>query len=313
MPTERLNQYSKPRLREPRALNRLARRFIVWLYTHARIAPAEVVNIDNSLERASELLNQGYGLWILGTHFSKREGFDMDILPAQFIPELNSRILVSPISLHQRLDHPHMIDFVSWLTAATITPVVNADAMKENNRNEAERRLKREITLGEGVRPYARLVGEATRKGGAAAIAPQAGRRTSLELSQAKAKTVEYLLALSKTERDSKLAFLFMSMSPMEKVDYEEIKDSFNLKMKYKITFATLTLSEIYDLLDKVNERLAISPIEEKKQLSMDELILIILSLPISPDYNKIDPAYADLLASTIEIDAMEAIPTQHE
>ncbi|OGK14690.1 hypothetical protein A3C98_03620 [Candidatus Roizmanbacteria bacterium RIFCSPHIGHO2_02_FULL_37_15] len=309
MPKEKFSLFPKPKLRQPSLPNALARRLVVGLLNTLPIAPAEVYNVDYSLQQASDLLRNGYKLWILGTHFSKREGPELAVRPAQYIAGLTRRPIVLPISLHQYFENQISVDLLSRITAVTILPVVNDDVMREENRLLIEAKLGRSPEKGEGARHYARLVNRATSQGGIAGIAPQAGRRQSLELSQAEVKAVEYLLALNRTQEHDKLAFLFMSMIPTSKVDFGKIYQKYNLGMVYKIVFLTLKLAKMYDLLAKMNLELTQNPIEPGKfQITLDELALIILSLPIDSDYNKINPGYAALLTSLEGVGSLKAM-----
>lgn len=299
MSAERPSQSPEQQLRNPGPWNIIARRVFVWLFNRNRVAPAEVDIIDNATEKASKLLSEGYSLWILGTHPSKREGIELIARPAHFVPDLVKHPIVMPISLHQYLEHKRLVDFLMRLTAAAIVPVVNEDTVEEANKERVEKKLKRKVKRGLGLRKYSELVKDAYHGGGIAGIAPQGGRRKKLDLSQAHLEPVKFLLDRNKIPRDGKLAFLFNSMVPLSNEDPNKIYESYNFGVNYKVTFFTLTLAQLYDILAKMNELLALNPIEpEKSEITLDELVLIILSLPIGTDYNKINPGYGKLLAS---------------
>ena len=309
MAQEKFITFPKPELRQPNVWNRLARTLVIGVLNTLPVAPTEVFDIDYSLVQASDLLSAGYKLWVLGTHFSKREGPELAVRPVQYIPGLLSQPIVLPISLHQYFENQRSIDLLSGITAVTVAPVVNADVMEDGNRQRVEEILGRSPENLEGVRHYARLVKKVTDKGGIPSLAPQAGRRTSLELHQADAKAIEVLMALNQIREDDKLAFLFMSMIPSGEVDFGKIYQKYNLGMVYKIVFLTLKLAKMHDLLAKMNLELTQNPIEPGKfQITLDELALIILSLPIDSDYNKINPGYAALLTSLEGVGSLKAM-----
>ncbi len=273
----------------PSRLNILARSLIGGFY-NSFLAPADVDIVDNAPEKASKLINEGYGLIVLGAHFSRREGFELAIRPARYIKEILQGPIVLPISLHQDVHSKRLLDFVSHICAYTLAPVVNEDAM--NRAQEIEALIGREIKLGDGVFHYARMVNQAIKKRGTAGMAPQAGRRDTIELSQAKSKPLELLLRMMKD--NSKTAFLFMPMSPWKSVDYSKTHNSYNFGKKYDIRIGPcLTYDEMIKMLGHINERLAAEQVEAGKyKITIDELALIILSVAEDPAYNKVDRGY---------------------
>lgn len=87
-------------------------------------------------------------------------------------------------------------------------------------------------------------------------------------------------------------------MTPFEKVDFDKILDRYNFGMRYSTTLLTLTVSEMYELLDKMNAKLRKDPVEGKKELTVDQLAFIILSSGVHPLYNKINRSYEEMLTS---------------
>jgi len=283
---------------------RIATAFFRW-----PIAPADIHVFPDSTDRASELIKEGYSIWFLGTHPTKREGLELIARPLQYVKELAQLSMVMPISLHQFLKERSAIDPLSEMTGVTAAPVANEDAMEQQEFIRAI--LGRDVKLGEGIQQYARLIREAFVHGSGAGIAPQGGRRKTLELDQAKHRAIEFLIRKNRIKRGDKLAFLFISMGPGYNADYEKVYDKFNIFKKWNVTFLrTITLDEMYDMLDRANEILADSPVElGKVEITLDELALIILSLPMDDNYNKIPKGYQALLSSFEEfVGVMEAI-----
>jgi hypothetical protein len=206
-----------------------------------------------------------------------------------------------PISLHQFLREKKVAEPLAEKAGITMAPVVNEDAME--HKEEIARLLGREVKLGEGIQQYARLIREAFARQSGAGIAPQGGRRITLELEQAKHRAIEFLIRKNRIKRSDKLAFLFISMGPGFNADYQKIYNSLNPFKKWDITFLrTVTLDEMYDLLERSNEILADAPVEVGKyELTLDELALIILSLPMDDAYNRIPKGYQELVKAMHE------------
>lgn len=255
------------------------------------IYPAHVYFIDDAAEKASQLYRQGYNFLLLGTHPSPREASEIAARPAPYIPELFRAPITMPVTLNQYLVNQKKIDFFTEKAGVTAAPVVNRDAME--HLGLIWDFLGRDVQPGEALPQFRRLTQETFYRHGAVGIAPQGGRRTFLDLSQAKSKPIQTLHTSLRIKKDDKLALVLMAMTPLPKVNYEEIYDKDN-RLPYEIVFWTLTLAEMYGMLDRINERLATEPVEPGKfKITLDELILIIFSLSVDPEYNKIPKGYA--------------------
>lgn len=94
-------------------------------------------------------MKEGYSLWAIGTHPTKREVLELVIRPASLIPEMFNLPGVMAVSLHQYVEKRELIDFFGAIAAVTAAPVVNTDAMER--KEEIEAKLKRDIKLSKGV------------------------------------------------------------------------------------------------------------------------------------------------------------------
>lgn len=297
-----------PVIRIPTGFNVFARSLLGGFFDRF-LAPAMIDIVDDATEKASALIQEGYGLIVLGAHFSRREGFELAIRPARYIKEVLHGPIVLPISLHQYVRSQGLLDFVGRVCAYTIAPVVNDDAMERAQ--EIEKLIGRKVNRLDGVLDYARMVKSSLNLKGTAGMAPQAGRRATMELSQAKSRPLELLLRMMKDNK--KTAFLFMPMSPWKNgSDYHKLHDSYNFGSKYDIRLGPcLTYDEMISLLGHVNKRLAEEPVESgKNSITIDELALIILSVAEDPDYSKVDKGYGlEYLMAYIDqfVDVMSA------
>ncbi len=199
--------------------------------------------------------------------------------------------VVMPISFHQYIRARKLLDRVCQIFGITIAPVVNMDTVNEGENFDPETGL--ELPIGTGIPVYAQLVSDVTQEGGAAGIAPQQGRRETIDLSQTKGRPIQYLLRTKGINRDAHLAFLFMPISPWDKVNFKKIKGKYNLGMIYDIRLGpVLTLEQTYQMLDNINERLAKDPIvagdQKISKINLDMLIMTILSCAADTDYNRV-------------------------
>lgn len=276
-----------PELLQPNALNILARGIIANVIRWP-ILPAEIRIINNATEKANMLL-KNHALWLVGTHPTYREGVEFMGRSAQYIHEIFGKAILLPIAQHQYNKNEFILRLAGALTAVTLAPIVNPDSIKTGIAPSEEK-----------TKSYIKLASEAVEKKGVLGIMPQAGRNTSLSLDQSRG-VFRLLLAKNKIRKDTKLALTFVSLGPLGNPDYGKLFKRYNLGQKWGITFiATYTLTEMYNLLDTVNNTLQKNPVEEGKfEITFDELGFIILSVGSNRNYTKIDSRYEDLVINS--------------
>lgn len=307
-----MNRTEAKQLLTPNPLQMRMRLFFEQVYT--RLAPSDVEISDETAETINKLAADRYSFLVLGPHFSRREGFDYAMQSARLIPGGNKMPILMPISKHQYDGNGFILDLFAKISGITLAPIVNKDTVdhwKKQEQKNGEKLEPNEMKkLGYGFFKYVHMMSELIDLQGISGISPQTGRRTTLSAEQAKANTLETLLktvfhqkgkqlkkesspttllpTLEEMIRESKIAIMFMGIRPAEGTDYEKIHKSYDLFKKHKISIGPiLTINDVYRVRDVANGYLTAGG--ESGHITLDEVILAIMSDGVDQQYNRID------------------------
>lgn len=338
------------------------------------IAPAKIEVYKDSLHQLETLTKDNYAVLVLGLHYSRAEGFDFITRPAEVFNYVYGLPVVMPVAFHQYADDKtktlakllhqfnktnlrdyfdnKMKGFLQVLTRLNgVTPaaVVNSDTVEKGLNKVPGTNIA--LDLGYGFPEYVRLMTQLIERQGVSGIAEQAGRRKSLEIEQAKQRTLEtllYAIAREKIKeqrriqpdsprlpieemiRQFKIAIILMPIRPMYKADYDKLYDSYGFFKKKHIQIGPVfTIDELYQVRDETNKLLksrfehakkwfdeysqthreAFDPTADmKKTITLDEVVLTILSFGSDPEYNKISREEGWAQAVVEAIDIIEAV-----
>ncbi len=243
------------------------RRFIkIW---QPLIAPARVEIVQNGIQRADELLEQGWGLVLPFTHFSGRDIVEMTLRPFAAGRMLVTRPIVVSIewSHYWGLSIPRLS---AEMTGITLIPIVTEDTIKKRKNYD---RQKRPLPLGHGTFEYLSLARRALKEGGAVYVSPQQGRRPALELSDK--EPMKFLLG--KENELQKVAVMFVALSLHGEVDYSKRNLAVLGRMFDVRLGPTVTKAELFQLSRDLGR-------------SIDDVTIIIFSQLVDPGYNHVDP-----------------------
>lgn len=186
------------------------------------IYKTEVIGDQTGLNRAMELIHDGYGIVLMYNHFSKYEGM---VLTGQLLrnPEFRKYPSVFPIGLHQYEDQKFRVNLVAALSRGNLVPIVTPDTIAD------EKYLNQGVTLGDGTPLYFRLAAESLSVGGTVGAAPQGKRDRWLDVSSIP-PAIGAIMVRALHKKTDKIAFLAVGMDlkdiphPADYNDYHDIK-----------------------------------------------------------------------------------------
>jgi hypothetical protein len=292
----------KKRYIEPNFLHLVARGLIYHMLRIPAYFPfsTEVSVVENSISRANQLFDEGYGCLLNITHFSKLDALQMIVWPSLLSSQIFKRPLVVPMELRQSQQMHGFLVKIAPMLGITIFPIVIDDTIKYIDQQKISPFHKngKKIVLGDNVPEYLRATRQALADCAVVGMAPQMGRRSTLEPLQRIDKeklenTREPIRALVGSKNElKKVFFLFMSMSLKGKpvyapnagifvaeesnVDYAEEKDKYSTK-GYDIRLGPVVTHE---------EAMALAKMQN---ITLDEWIINMHSLQVDPRYRKTD------------------------
>ena len=194
--------------------------------------------MHDSLNRAQELVKEGYGLIIIFPHFSMRDAVDMMGFTARQ-PVFIERLITSPIARHIFDSLRFIIDPVTKIGSIDMYPVVNEDTKTKKKHREKYK----DVPEGEGMRPYLRAAVKTLKEGGIVPVAVQTGRRSHLYENGIK-KSLSGLARMVGREGFKKYAVLFVGLEHPGIEDYATEEEKFNPFKKYRVNVGRLFTAE---------------------------------------------------------------------
>lgn len=124
-------------------------------------------------EEINTSLKQGKGLVFVTPHFDRGDFIRVFEGLLTAVPRLRRRKMIVPVAAHQ-VNSPGLKP-LSQIADITFASIVTRDTMEKTDTQSPQHKL------GEGNREYATIASGVIKDGGAIVVAPQAGRRPSLE------------------------------------------------------------------------------------------------------------------------------------
>lgn len=203
------------------------------------LLPTIIEDPLHGLDRAEELLEDGYGLVIASTHPSLLD------LPRGLATIWRNKRFAStptmlPIAYYQHKDKERLVDTASKWAAVPHYPIVTQDAIDKGKNIE-------NLPKGYGNTTFYRDAKAMLGAGGIVYFMPSAGIRNHLEPTQEKATENLFTIA-----RDSKTALLTVGVNFSRHVEYKQsdYRPHIGRKQTYKFG-ETYTNSEIQDFLER--------------------------------------------------------------
>lgn len=210
------------------------------------VFPSEVRDPNGSLQRAEQLLDEGYSLAVATRHFSNADFF---VLAGTY--RRNSSItqngdgerhIIIPLAYHMQGPGAKGLFEFFGVTAKTI--VTEETVKKGKNKNPSGKELKE----GYGFLGYAKTSADELEHGGLVFMAPSATRRALHEPWEK--KPIEVLVNL--TEQSNKTAFMTVGLDMVRANDYAK-RRGYNLFRKFIVTMGPLYTKQ--QLLEEAEQR----------------------------------------------------------
>lgn len=256
--------------------------------------PTEVQPDEGAVDRAHELLDEGYSFIVAYNHSNKREPLDCMTTLVGLGGKFVDAEYLTPLAWHQQKIDVHAL---SHVTGIPLMPIVTSDTIEQGanrltpplrERISAtifRRELPEEKILPErfGLPEYLDEGGNVLTRGGIVFVAPQGGRRD--ELGQPKGRAVELLIRNAKRKGMDKIAVWPMGISLQDKVVYDDQSNGLNRTKVADVKFGIpLTIEELQNQTHHHNESYA-------DNLTLDQFIFTILAEHLPPAYTGIERA----------------------
>jgi len=241
------------------AMSKLAREAV--LFVTPVVFPDYVETIPGSLARSEQLLREGNGLVVVINHFSKRDPVNALSALMRLSPEFKNRRVLAPIAHHQ---HTPMRESFTQALGVDLRPIVNHDTVAKGRQGKLRR--------GHGLRQYLDDGIDLLSQGGILLIAPQGGRRASLQ--ERDEGSMDLMVRRLAQQDVANVAFMFVGLGIAGEQDYNQDRvGKYNVGKLYKIVVGpTISLPEI-------SEKTAAADI------SVDELVYQQLGLLVPEAY----------------------------
>lgn len=207
--------------------------------------PTEIDDPLHGLDRAEELLEDGYGLVIASTHPSLLD-LPRGLATIWRRTRFARTPTMLPIAYYQHKDKERIVDTASKWAAVPHYPIVTQDAI-DKGKNVDTLPNGEKLPKGYGNMAFYRDAKAMLSTGGIVYFMPSAGIRSHLEPTQEKA--TENLFTIAK---DSKTALLTVGVNFSQTVDYKQSDYRPHIGRKQTYTFGeTYTNTEMQEFLER--------------------------------------------------------------
>jgi len=216
------------------------------------VCPTEIYTRENTVSKLDQLIDAGYSVLELYNHFCEDDPFRTVAAAFKLWPDLLKKPVYTPLEYYL---FNRIVRYTDACGIAARGIVTEDTIAKRGNIIEVidDSGASEFVTLPQnfGGREYIEEAGEILSNQGMVFMAPQQGRRPTLELTDK--RPVEFVLR--KTEKDAKVAILFAGLGFKNESNYEH-KDysGLNIGRKLKAVFGpVLTRQELTDEAKKLN------------------------------------------------------------
>lgn len=211
--------------------------------------PREIIDKDNSLQKAIQSAKKGKGLIIVYTHFSLRDAMEVNRSITFTSPVLRNRFAINPLSFHQ-FNKP--MELMAKSFSGNFYPVVNSSTLKKDK--------YKNMPKGQGLKEFVNAGVEVLKKGGVITLAVNATRSEKLDIEDSQ-KPLGYMIAGLRAQNVSDYGILLVCLEIENAKSYKKSevggmnfgKKVFIRLVKYMTLEELLSAPEVGDRLSAVD------------------------------------------------------------